>query len=134
MKCNLYNNYKDLKAVWLSWNKVEQYWNNNDFHPLDSSNLKKAYHNLWFECVRDGLPLFKIGAILYDEKKNSIMFINGRHRTILLTTFTNKIPIAINESISDSDLFKGAIVKSIKPHDVIVLSDYPIKKYQELRG
>jgi hypothetical protein len=134
MKCNLYNPNRDLNAVWLSWKKVEQFWHNNNFHPLNSTNLKPAFHDLWFEFTGNGLPLFKIGAICYDETKNSILFYNGRHRTIILTTFTNEIPISIDESISKNRIFENAIVKPIGPDDVIELPDYPIKKCKELRG
>ena len=62
------------------------------------------------------------------------MFSNGRHRTMLLTKFTDKIPIAIDPSISENKIFKPTIIKRIKTNDIIELPDYPIKKYQELRA
>lgn len=128
MKCNLYNSNEDLDAVWVSWKEMKEYWDNNSFHPLSSGSLQSAYHYLWLKKRNGELPLFEVGAIHFNHADDSIMFHNGRHRTILLTKFRNDIPLAICDTVKEHEVIRNAIIRPIENSDYIDLPDLPIKR------
>ena len=132
MKCKLYNPNSDREAAWISWGKISDYWERNTFHPLTTDMLKPALHNLWFQNLDEEFPLFNIGAI--HSNQNSIIFHNGRHRTILLTQFRDNIPLAICDTIKEHPEIKGAIIRKIEEGDFIEFPDLPIISCAEFRA
>jgi hypothetical protein len=132
MRCRLHNPYDDLPGYWVDWRSVEPLWLRNDFHPLDPATLKRAYHSLWFEDIDGPRSHFKIGAIDYNTHNQSIMFVNGRNRTILLSTLMSAVPLALDEAaLSEPGIGKG-LVERIRPGDILTLPNLPIRTYLEL--
>jgi len=105
----------------------------NDFHPLKSASLKSAYHKLWFKDGDDGQSHFQMGEIFFSSEKGCINFHNGRHRTILLASLLEVIPIAVDSTILKSGLFKHFLVRSIEKDEMIELPDLEILSANQLR-
>lgn len=133
MKCRVHSKYSDLHAYWVDWAALTPLWERNDFHPLDASTLKRAYHKLWFAEI-GGERHFSIGAIDYDKHRQSIMFINGRNRTILLSMLVSRVPLAIEEEALKEPGIRKALLQRVGPTDILTLPDLPVLTLTELRG
>lgn len=132
MRCKLHNPYDDLQAWWVDWPSIEPLWLKNDFHPLDPATLKRAYHALWFADIDAPRSHFQIGAIDYSDHRQSIMFVNGRNRTILLSTLTRRVPLAIEDAaLSEPGIRKG-LLEPVEASDILVLPELPVRTYREL--
>ncbi|MEQ1933720.1 MAG: hypothetical protein ABL962_07565 [Fimbriimonadaceae bacterium] len=105
----------------------------NDFHPLDASSLKRAYHKNWFKNGKDGLLHFQMGEIYFAPERGYINFHNGRHRTILLSSLLEVIPIAVDSTILESDLFERFLARPIEHGELIELPDLEILSAVQLR-
>ena len=132
MKCKLYNPNSDLEAGWISWRRINDYWERNTFHPLSPDMLELALHNSWFENRCGDFPLFKIGAIHFNRAFDCIMFHNGRHRTILLSRFRDDIPFAICNTIREHAVLRDSIIGKIEKDDLIEIPDLPIRPGSQL--
>lgn len=133
MKCQLYCKCDDLTPCWVRWHELGDLWMKNDFHPLDASSLKRAYHKNWFKHGEDGLLHFQMGEIYFDPERGYINFHNGRHRTILLSSLLEVIPIAVDNTILESDLFERFLVRPIERGELIELPDLEILSAVQLR-
>jgi len=126
MKCKLHNPHDDLEAYWVHWPSVLPLWQKNDYHPLDPARLKPAYHNLWFADIEGKRSHFQIGAISFDEEKRMIMFSNGRHRTLLLSTLMDRVPLALLDcALREPEIQKG-LLAPIERSDSIELPQLPV--------
>lgn len=128
----LYNANDDLESYWVDWPSIEPLWLRNDFHPLDPATLKRAYHALWFADIDSARSHFKIGAIAYNDHNRSIMFHNGRNRTMLLSTLMDRVPLAIDDTALLEVGIRKGLLQPIKASDVLVLPELPILTYGEL--
>lgn len=134
MKCQLYCRCDDMTPYWVRWQELGELWSKNDFHPLDISELKPAFHKAWFMHFEQGLLHFQIGEISFDEAHGYVSFTNGRHRTILLSSLLNELPIAVDNSIIENGLFKNFLVRPIEKDELIELPDFEILSARQLRG
>ena len=134
MKCSLFNPNDDLEAYWVDWTKMKPLWEENDFHPLHISQLRTAYHELWFKNIDRPRSHFIIGAIDFNNSKGCIMFHNGRHRTILLASLINRVPLALKESVTSVKELKASLIAPLAESDILEIPDLPILTYRELMG
>ena len=118
---------------WVRWHELGELWMKNDFHPLSVFSLKPAYHKLWFKDSDDGQSQFQMGEIEFSPERGYLMFVNGRHRTILLASLLDEIPIAVDNTILESGLFKHFLVRPIEKGEVIELPDLEILSANQLR-
>lgn len=133
MKCQLYCRCDDLMPYWVRWHELGELWMKNDSHPLRGSSLKSAYHKLWFKDGDDGQSQFQMGEIFFSPERGHINFHNGRHRTILLASLLEVTPVAVDNTILDSDLFKRFLVRPIEKGELIELPDFEILSANQLR-
>ena len=133
MRCRLYNP-NDLGGYWVDWPTIEPLWLRNDFHPLDPASLKRAYHVLWFADIDAKQSHFKIGAITYNDHNQSIMFYNGRNRTLLMSTLMHRVPLAMDDEALSEPAIRNGVLEPIKATDVLTLPDLPILTFAELGG
>lgn len=133
MKCQIYCRCDDLTPYWVRWHELGELWMRHGFQFLEASSLKHAYHKLWFKNGEDNQLCFHIGEIYFDPRHGCVMFHNGRHRTILLSSLLEVMPIAVDNSILESELFDRFLVRSIKKDEIIELPDLEIMSVKQLR-
>lgn len=133
MKCQMYCRCDDLTPYWVRWHELGELWSRHYFGFLEASSLKYAYHKNWFKNGEDGQLHFQMGEIYFDLEREYINFHNGRHRTILLSSLLEVIPIAVDNTILESDLFERFLVRPIEKDEVIELSDLEILSANQLR-
>lgn len=134
MKCQAYCRCDDLAPYWVRWHELGELWTRNDFQFLEESFLKHAYHKLWFKNGEDNQLCFQIGEICFDSHHGYVMFHNGRHRTILLSSLLEVIPpIAVDSSLLESGLFDRFLVRPIEKDEMIELPDLEIMSVKQLR-
>ena len=134
MRCHLYCRCDDLTPYWVRWHELGELWTKNDFHPLEVSSLKSAYHKLWFKGGEDGRLRFQVGELEFDTNHGYVSFSNGRHRTILLASLMEIIPIAIGNTILESDIFDRFLLRPIETDEMIELPDLEIMTANQLRS
>lgn len=130
----LLNPYDDHTACWIHWPSIEPLWLRSDFHPFDPASLKRAYHDLWFRDIDHGRSHFTMGAITYDARRRAIMFVNGRNRTMLLSTLMESVPLALDDDALSAPDVQRTVRGSIRKSDLLLLPDLPILSYRELAG
>jgi hypothetical protein len=133
MKCRLYCRDDELTPYWVKWHELGELWARDYFGFLESSSLERAYHKLWFKNGEDGQLHFQMGEIFFSPEQGHVNFHNGRHRTILLSSLLEVIPIAVGNTILESDLFKHFLVRPIEKDEVIELPDFEILSANQLR-
>lgn len=139
MKCQIYCRCDDLTPYWVRWHELGELWTRHDSQHdsqfLEASSLKHAYHKLWFKNGEDNQLYFQIGEIYFDPRHGYVMFYNGRHRTILLSSLLEVIPIAVDKTISDSEseLFSRFLVRPVETDEIIELPDLEIMSVKQLR-
>lgn len=126
MKCRLHNPNHDLKSYWVDWSRLQPLWERNTFHPLSPSKLTRAYHALWFADIDGPRSHFKIGAIWHQQQSGALMFTNGRHRTLLLSTLTERIPLAIDDDALQQQDVTRALLDPVKSSDILELPPLPV--------
>lgn len=134
MKRHLYCRCDDLTPYWVKWHELGELWTKNDFHPLVASSLKPAYHKLWFKDGEDGRLRFQVGELEFEPCRGYVAFANGRHRTILLASLLEIIPIAVDNTILKSDLFDRFLYRPIEKDEMIELPDLEIMTANQLRS
>ncbi len=134
MKCQLYCRCDELTPYWVKWRELGDLWTKNDFHPLDVSSLKIAYHKLWFKDAEEGRPRFQVGELGFDPRFGYVSFLNGRHRTILLASLLEIVPIAVDSTILENELFDRFLLRPIEKDELIELPDLEIMTANQLRS
>lgn len=133
MKCQLYCRCDDLTPYWVRWQELGGLWTKDSFGFMADSSLERAYHKLWFKNGDDGQLHFKMGEIFFSPEQGCIIFYNGRHRTILLSSLLEIIPIAVDNTIFENDLFRHFLVCPIEKDEMIELPDFEMLSANQLR-
>lgn len=133
MKCQLYCRCDDLTPYWVRWDELSELWSKNYFGFLEASSLSRAYHQNWFKNGENGQLHFQMGEIFFSPELGYINFHNGRHRTILLSSLLEVMPIAVDNTILGSDLFKRFLVRPVEEGELIELPDLEILSANQLR-
>lgn len=103
-------------------NKLLQYADSKDLQCRNSEIIEDLYHADWFFEYKNG-NYFEAPAIYITE--GVIKFINGRHRTILLSRHINVFPVLVGNL--DMDINGGtASTKSL-----YVLKNITVNKFSE---
>jgi hypothetical protein len=89
---------------------------------------------LWFEGINGPRSHFKMGAIDYNTHHQSIMFINGRNRTILLSTLMDRVPLALDDDALSEPGVRRGLLGRINAADMLALPEFPILTFAELGG
>ncbi len=104
----------------VSSKKLMQYVNEEDLNCRDAERVEDAYHKDWFE-EEDGCTYFTPPAAYIQD--GEILFINGRHRAILLARHLDQFPFLIRNIDMDIDGEKPK-ESSLKVMDSIKAGDF----------
>jgi len=80
------------KPYWVNRKKFCKYVDPNNLALRDSKKVEKCYHSGWF-IKRENKPWYFEPARFYFDNRR-ILFLNGRHRTILLSRYLDVLPMA----------------------------------------
>lgn len=111
---------------------VDQY----DLAQRNSKNIESAYHEYWLSPCADGSYLFH--APQFYLTKGVAKFINGRHRTMLLSQHLTEIPMALtnmdgypiwaaNPHRTSADSLSQMSVRKLTEKDIFTFPDLPVK-------
>jgi hypothetical protein len=118
---------------------VEQFMNTVDSWDLaqrKSQHIENAFHEHWLTPCADGIYLFLAPEFYLTNGR--ARFINGRHRTLLLSRHLREIPMALTNmdgypvhAASPSQLSLNAIqrisVRKVSPSEVFDFPDMPVR-------
>src|SRR5690242_20683491 len=90
----------------------------------DSDVIKDAYLCKWF-FWRNGRPSFRLPSFQLNSGRT--IFINGRHRTVMLFRHMNSIPMAITGVIGEksSEVLDAIVDRPLSEDSTITLPDLP---------
>jgi len=88
------------------------------------ANVENRYLAEWF-YERNGARFFNLPAFYL--KKQRAFFINGRHRTVLLARYLDRLPMALAQIDQESESTLQSLVdRPLSNGEVIFLPDLPI--------
>lgn len=108
----------------------------DDLLQRNSQNIEDAYHKHWFSECNNGMFLFHAPSFYITD--GTIKFINGRHRTLLLSKYMKEIPMALTnmgiqlfstQSSLQNNLncLQRISIKRISEQDIFDFPDLPIR-------
>jgi hypothetical protein len=118
--------YENFDLCLLNWAVIEPFWRKNIYHPLDRNRLVPAFNNTWFATNLQGEQAFIAGAITYDPNQDTVLFVNGRHRTNLILRYTSIVPVAVDKTILNHPVLRQAIIETTAKELEVELPRLPI--------
>jgi len=110
----------DWPSVLALWSL---FWQSN---PAMEPQFQRAYSELWFMPDKHGERRFCVGELCYMGEKTPVAFINGRHRTCLLSQFMTAVPISAKCSLYRRKEFAPCIIRQITKEEYFQLPDLPV--------
>lgn len=123
MKCRLNLTTTWDKAYWIKRDALMSI--GNDLAIRESAHVADFYLAGWFHRGPDDVLSFNPPAFYFNQ--GAILFINGRHRTVLLSRYMDRIPMALTRPDQHDDPTMQLIsAGGIDPAELITLPDLPI--------
>ena len=110
----------DWKSVLALWSRD---WQDN---PATAPNFQHIYSELWFQYDRRGERRFHVGELCYMSEKEPVSFVNGRHRTGVLSQFMTTVPISANCDLYRRKAFAPCIIRQIRKDEYLQVPDLPV--------
>ena len=111
-------------ACMVIWDNLKKILDTKDIENRESPLIKDYYLSDWFRISKD-LELLFIPPIIWVENKK-IEFLNGRHRTSLLSGHLDVFPMALKFP-SDRRKLGCAIKRELNKEDFFLLPNLEIK-------
>jgi hypothetical protein len=108
----------------IKWDQFAQCLDHDDFGCRESFIIRDRYLAGWWSVVggerRFSLPAFYLS-------KRRALFIDGRHRTALLSRHLTVVPLALTQSdLLSADVLQRIVLRPIGLDEMISLPDLPI--------
>jgi len=107
---------------WVTREDFMAYFDQTDYLCRDARVVKPNYCSSWFNKVDNGTLEFYLPTVQVIEGKTQ--FINGRHRTAVLFSQIEKIPIAFTKGVA-RDLAERLQFSPVNMDQYIALPDLP---------
>jgi len=125
MECKIDLTAVSDRAYWIRWAAFLECLDHADFACRDSETIRDCYLSSWFYDA-NGEKRFNLPAFFLRE--GYARFINGRHRTALLSRYLDVLPMALTYADQLSEkVLEGMVLRGIEPDEIIVLPDLPIE-------
>lgn len=112
------------KVYWVTKSEFEAHFDQHDFvENRDVRQVSKYYLEDWF-CDVDGAIHFLVPTVQFVN--GYTQFINGRHRTAVIYSVTDRAPIAFPKGASQEFANSSGFVE-LALDERIELPDFPIK-------
>lgn len=130
MKCLPHIGKDTDNPYWVTKEQFYNYFDQDDFNDeRDVRNVVNSYLNEWFYFDDDNTELFILPTVQIVSGKTQ--FVNGRHRTAVLLTYLQEIPIAFDQSFNQKGIrLSNYINRPINMSTVLELPDLP--KFEKL--
>ena len=126
MKCKLDLTTHSDMPYWVNWIAFMRHVDREDLARRESKKVVDCYLSSWFHRGQNGIYFFNPPAFYLD--KGQALFINGRHRTVLLSRYLEVLPMALTQMDSASESVLREIVQGgIDLDEVFVLPDLPMR-------
>ncbi len=126
MKSRIVLNTSDDRGYWINWDKFFPHIDHEDLALRDSRTVLDYYLSSWFYEPEEDVHLFKPPA--FTLRLRYARFINGRHRTILLSKHMKHIPMALTQINPDHEWILDEVsVRSLSESEVFEIPDFEIK-------
>lgn len=97
----------------------------NDIHRRDADVVEDYYRSDWFPEGDFELPAF----YLQDGK---VFFINGRHRTVVLSRVLDSLPMALTSiDAASADVLSSMVISEMNPGDEFELPNLRIEQIEK---
>jgi hypothetical protein len=83
------------RPYWVKWAEFERCVAEGDLASRESGKIEDWYLSKWFVRSADGDVLFSLPAFYLQESR--AYFINGRHRSLLMSRYLEVIPMAVTQ-------------------------------------
>lgn len=97
----------------------------NDLHMRASAVVEDFYSAECFAVWPDGLRRFTPAAFYLQN--DTVLFIGGRHRTVVLSRYMDLLPMTLTKPQQDHPVFRRLAVREILMDEVIWLPDLPTR-------
>jgi hypothetical protein len=126
MNCKLDLTNDSDTPYWVNWSAFMRHVDVDDLACRESQEVTDCYLSSWFRLGQNGQRLFNPPAFYL--KNGRALFINGRHRAILLSRHLDVLPMALTQMDATSQPALHQIAeRRIDPDEVFVLPDLPEK-------
>ncbi len=126
MKCRIDLQTFADRPFWIDWAQFNQYVNQADLACRDSQVIEDFYRTAWFE-FRHKQWFFNPPAFYL--KQGSAFFINGRHRSLLLSRHLPLVPMSLTQVDQESKAVLSRINRGqIALTEVFELPDLPMRE------
>ena len=97
-----------------------------DLAQRESQTIEDAYHEYWFSGCSNGCRLFH--APEFYLEKGIAKFINGRHRTLVLSRHLEEAPMALTNMDNHSEItLQNISIRALTGDEVFDFPDLPHK-------
>ena len=115
------------RPYWIRWTDFKKCVDEDDLACRDSWVIQDCYLATWFSYSENGERHFNPPTFCL--RNGLASFINGRHRTILLSKHLDILPMALAQTDAESQsILDGIVEREIGLDEVIVLPDLPIER------
>ncbi len=126
MNCKILFNHASDRYYWIQWIEFKDFVDHKNLACRDSEKIEECYLSGWF-YDENGEHKFIPPAFRLENGR--ARFINGRHRTVLLSNYLDILPMALTEIDSESQhVLDRIVVREIKRDEDFLLPNLPIKE------
>ena len=116
-----------VRMFLVDWKSVSALWSRDcQSNPATAPNFQHVYSELWFQYDRHSERRFHVGELCYMSEKEPVSFVNGRHRTSVLSQFMTTVPISVHCDIYRKKVFAPCIIRQIMKDEYVQLPDLPV--------
>lgn len=116
-----------VRMFLVDWKSVSALWSRDwQGNPATAPNFQHIYSELWFQYDRRSERRFHVGELCYMSKEEPVSFVNGRHRTGLLSQFMTAVPISVHCDLYRRKVFAPCIIRQITKDEYVQLPDLPV--------
>lgn len=128
MKCRIDLQTSTDRPLWIDWAKFMQCVDHADLACRESKIVENFYRSAWFR-FQDGQWFFSPPAFYL--RQGSALFINGRHRVLLLSRHLQLLPMSLTQSDKQSESALSSItMRPLALDEVFELPDLPMREIQ----
>lgn len=120
MKCKALVRDENFLPYFVNWANVGQFWDQSNQYYICPDSLYRAYNIQWFVSENQ---FFWLAELQFDKASKQFIFKNGKHRTTLLSSLIEQIPIAVHRDTLNTEQFQQIVIRPIQDDEYFDLPE-----------